>query len=99
MYTSPPVAADQRTFNVKVQGMQYFLDETNALDLSIESGRNMAVLEAFYNTHKMYMNFDFTHPVYGIVVCKFSAPLEIPEGISGGNGIFPAFDLELIEIP
>lgn len=99
MYTSPPVAADQRTFIVKVQGMQYFLTDLNAIDLSESPGRNMAVLEAFYNEHKMYLNFDFTHPVYGLVVCKFSTPLEIPDGISGGNGILPTFDLELIEIP
>ena len=99
MYTSPPVAADQRTFIVKVQGMQYFLTALNAIDLTESPGRNMAVLEAFYNEHKMYLNFDFTHPVYGLVVCKFSTPLEIPEGIAGGGGILPTFDLELIEIP
>jgi hypothetical protein len=98
-YTAPPPAPDQRTFIVKVQGMQYFVAGNGSIDTTSEVGRNMAVLEQFYNDHKMYMTFQFTHPVYGLINCKFSRPLEIPEGVSGGNGILPTFDLEMIEIP
>lgn len=99
MYTAPPVAPDQRTFIVKVQGMQYFVNSNGTINTTLQTGRNMAVLEQFYNDHKMYMSFDFDHPVYGTLKCKFSRPLEIPEGFIGGNGILPAFDLEFIEIP
>lgn len=98
-YTAPPTAPDQRTFIVKVQGMQYFVASNGSIDTVTEPGRNMAVLEQFYNDHKMYMTFQFEHPVYGTVDCKFSRPLEIPEGVAGGTGVLPTFDIEFIEIP
>lgn len=99
MYTSPPVAPDQRIFIVKLQGMTYFLNANGTINTTTQTGRNMAVFEQFYLDHKLYMTFDFTHPVYGLVKCKFNKPLEIPEGIAGGVGILPSFDVELVEIP
>lgn len=98
-FTSGPTAPDQRIFTVKVQAMQYFLTAGGVLDLTPEVGRNLAVLEAFYNVHKLHVIFDFTHPVYGVVKVKFNRPLEIPEGIKGGNGMVEDFDVELLEQP
>lgn len=98
-FTSGPSAPDQRIFTLKLQGMQYFVTSGGAIDLSPEPGRNMAVLEAFYLLHKLHVTFDFTHPVYGVVRCKFNRPLEIPEGERGANGLLVDFDMELREQP
>lgn len=98
-FDSEPEAPDQRIFRLNLQGMQYFLDAGGAIDETPSPGRNMAVLEAFYVTHKRWKTFVFNHPVYGAVNCKFNTPLNIPAGITGGDGVLPGFSVELIEIP
>lgn len=92
-FTAGPTAPDQRTFILKLSGMQYFGNLTSQVN------RNMEVLEAFYNTHKLHVTFDLPHPIYGTVKVKFNRPLEIPEGIQGGNGVLDPFTVELIEQP
>lgn len=99
LYTAPPVAPDQRTFIVNLQGMTYFVNANGTLNTTTQTGRNMAVFEQFFLDHKLYLTFQFPHPVYGTVNCKFSQPLQIPEGIPGGSGMLPPFEVELIEIP
>lgn len=98
-FTAAPTSPDQRQFILRLQGMQYFVNSNGTLNTTTEPGRNLAVLEAFYNTHKLYMEFDFPHPVYGTVVCKFLQPLEIPEGIKGGNGVIDSIEVTLEEQP
>lgn len=99
MYSAPPVAPDQRIFIVKLQGMTYFVASNGTLDTTTQTGRNMKVFEDFYVAHKLYLSFDFPHPMLGTVKCKFNRPLEIPEGVPGGSGMLPVFEVELIEIP
>lgn len=99
MYTAADPAPHQRTFQLTLQGMQYFLDAGGALDATVHLDRNMLVLENFFLTHRLNKSFDFEHPVYGTLVCKFGAPLEVPEGIQGGNGLLPEFQVDLLEIP
>jgi hypothetical protein len=94
-----PDAPDQRIFMLNVQGMAYFTDAGGVIDTVINPDRNMAGLEAFYNTHKRATAFTFNHPIYGAVSCKFLNPLKIPEGIAGGGGNIATFSVELIEQP
>jgi hypothetical protein len=98
-FDAPPPAPDQRVFALQVQGMGYFTDSNGDIDVAYEPGRNLAVLESFYNRHKRAYSFIFPHPVYGPVVCKFLQPLQIPQGLPGGNGLVQPIELELIEIP
>ena len=98
-YDMMPLAPDQRIFLLKLQGMQYFVDQNGDIDTIYAPERNMAVLEAFYNTHKTATEFTLNHPLYGAVQCKFNTPLDIPDGLLGGGGVLPPFDIELIEIP
>lgn len=99
MFTAPPSAPDQRIFTLTLAGMQYFVNANGSINTALYPSRNMAVLEQFYNDHKLYLTFDFTHPVLGAVKCKFNRPLEIPKGIPGGNGVLEEFDIELVEMP
>ena len=99
MHTAPPSAPDQRTFVLTLTGMQYFCDGSGGVTTAPEPERNMAVLEEFYNNHKLAFSFLFDHPVHGQLVCKFGRPLEVPEGISGGDGVLEDLKVELLEIP
>jgi hypothetical protein len=98
-FAAGPTAPDQRIFTLTLPGMQYFVDQNGDIDLITEGNRNMAVLESFYNTHKLHLVFDFNHPVHGLIQCRFNRPLEVPEGIPGGNGVLEDVTVELIEIP
>lgn len=98
-FTAGPTAPDQRIFVLKLQAMQYFLTSGGALDLTVNLSRNLGAFEDFYREHYLYKDFDFVHPVYGAMVCKFNRPLEIPEGIPGGDGILETLEVELIEQP
>lgn len=98
-FDSPAEAPDQRLFLLRISGMQYFLDASDQIDEVVSQELNMAFLENFYNIHKMAVAFDFNHPVYGTLSCKFNRPLEIPEGLPSGNGVLGAFEVELVEQP
>jgi len=98
-FNTPPEAPDQRIFVLKLAGLQYLVTEQGQIDTVSKPERNMAVLELFYNQHKLAYSFIFNHPVYGPVTCKFNKPLEIPDGIVGGNGVLSELTVELIEEP
>ena len=98
VYTQAPEAPDQRIFQLELQGMKYFVDINGTIDNVSTPERNMAVLEDFYVLHRLHETFDFPHPVYGTIKCKFNRPLEIPAGVRGGNGLLPEFQVELLEI-
>lgn len=97
-FTAGPQSPDVRIFTVTLTGMAYF-GVAGALDTTSELGRNMAVLEAFYQTVHCNTVFDFPHPVWGTLQCKFNRPLELPEGMLRGFGMLTPFTVELIEQP
>lgn len=83
-------APDQRIFRLTFSGMHYG---------ATHQALNMTTLEAFYLAHKLDKEFNFDHPNYGRVVCKFNEPLKIPRVKPGGYGILDDFEISLIEIP
>jgi hypothetical protein len=98
-FTATPTAPDQRVFMLKLQGMEYFLLPDGSLDLTTTLSRNLGAFEEFYREHQLHTEFNLAHPVYGTVKCKFLRPLEIPEGIRGGNGVWDTIEVELEEQP
>lgn len=98
-FDAPSPAPDQRIFRLTLKGMTYFLNPNGTINRTTTPGRNLAGLEDFYIEHKRAKEFQLNHPVYGAVTCKFNLPLRIPDPIPEGNGVFPDFQVELIEIP
>lgn len=98
-FTSPPTDPDQRLFTLHFPTMKYFLDENGQLDETIRPEINMYRLIKFYQQHKLHASFLYSHPVHGMLECKFQDPLKEPEGIPGGNGAVKEFTLRFVEIP
>ena len=98
IFSAPPNGPDLRRITLKFETMKYYLDVNGAITNAPHPEINMAVLEAFYNAHKMHKSFIYPHPVYGDMEVKFMTPLKIPEGIKGGNGALQDFEIELVEI-
>lgn len=95
----PPEAPDQRIFTVTVQGLTWFTNADGTVNRTTNPGRNIAVLEDFYRDRRRALAFTFNHPAEGAIQVKFNRPLEIPSPISGGSGVLPDVEVELIEVP
>lgn len=99
LFTAPPSGPDMRKFILTFPAMRYYtLTDGLTIDLSASPTQNMAVLEAFYNNHKLHKSFLYPHPVYGNKEVKFYSPLKIPEGTRGGNGLIEDIQIELLEV-
>lgn len=97
--TAAPVAPDQRVITLSFGTMCYYTNLNGTIDYLKNPPLNFGALEKFYLDHKLHKSFDYVHPVYGTMICKFNKPLEVPKGIPEGNGWLQAFTLELIEYP
>ena len=98
-FSTPPTDPDQRIFTLAFKGMKYFTDEDGDLTDVTFPQLNMFTLTKFYQRHKMFKSFRYTHPVHGELEVKFNKPLveEYPE--TGGFGVVKDFSIELLEIP
>lgn len=98
-YTPQPSNPMKRTLMLNLQGMCYFTNANGTLNLTVEPGRNMGLLDDFYARHEIWKRFQILHPAYGLRVVKFATPLEVPEGLKGANGLLPDFQVSLLEQP
>lgn len=98
-YSAQPVAPDQRIFVLKFALMKYFQAKSGAIDRTTLPEINMALLDDFYQAHKLHSTFTYKHPVYGDLACRFNKPLKIPEGVAGGDGAIQNIEVEFIEMP
>lgn len=96
-FTSKPKAPDQVEYNVNFRAM-FFFENSGVLDLAKYPKANMAVLENFYNAHKMYEKFIYPHPTLGNITVRFAEPLayKIAED---GKGRVEAFSIKLKSQP
>lgn len=98
IFTAPPNGPDLRRFTLSFETMKYYQEPNGSISLTKNPKINMAVLEAFYNAHKLHKSFLYPHPVYGNIEVKFMSPLKIPNGIENGGGALESFEIDLIEI-
>jgi hypothetical protein len=95
-FTSKPKVPYQKSFAVKLQGMYWYLKSNGYFDVSTNPRYNARRLELFYERHGVWKPFDFPHPHLGLLRCRFSQPLEIPEAIANSGGLVDAFDVNLV---
>ena len=98
-FDATPDAPDARTFYLQFQGFAYFQTEAGEVDTTTEPTKNFALLDAFYQAHRLHVQFLYNHPAYGQVVVKFKEPLKTPNPIRGGMGALDGFELTLVEVP
>lgn len=98
-FTATPDSPDQRIFKLGFDAMKFFTDESDNVINDVVPEINMKNLIDFYHEHKLHKTFNYTHPVYGVLVVKFAKPLPEPKGIVGGTGVVEGFEIELVEIP
>jgi hypothetical protein len=95
-FASKPKVPYQKTFVVKLQGMRWYLLPDDTFDEVTNPEYNARLLEKFYEAHGVWQKFDFPHPHFGILECKFSQPLEVPLAIPNSGGLIDAFEVTLV---
>lgn len=99
-FASEPTYPDQRVLTLHFPGMFYFCHPTTGVpDLTRNPKVNFGRLEAFYKEHRLWKDFDYTHPIYGLLRCKFNKPLQTPKPIDNRPGELEGFTVELLEMP
>lgn len=97
-FASAPRGPDQVTYILNFDTMVFFESPPGVLDLVTRPTLNMGVLEAFYNTHKLYLPFEYPHPVLGNLDVRFAEPLKYRIK-KGGRGATEPFSLKIITLP
>lgn len=97
-FASKPKGPDQLTYTLAFRGMFFFLTPEGAFDLTPRPTINMAVLEAFYQRHRLYEKFLYPHPALGDLTVRFDTPLEYKIA-ENGNGTVEPFSIVLLTQP
>ena len=101
VFSAAPVAPDARILTLSFEAMFYYSNPlTGAPDAARNTKLNMWRLELFYQSHKLWKRFEYTHPIYGLLICTFNRPLETPKpDKSASRGQTEGFTLEFLEHP
>ena len=97
-FAAEPLGPDQVEFILRFRGMWFFTDAEGDVDLTRDVAINMAVLDAFYRTHRTYKPFLFNHPSRGQVTVRFKDPLRW-RLVEDGKGLVEAFEIKLMLLP
>lgn len=97
-FVSRPRGPDQVAYTLHFKAMWFFEDPPGTLDTTTRPELNMAVLEAFYNEHKMYEKFIYPHPTLGDLVVRFAEPLAY-KVMENGRGAVEPFSIRLMLQP
>lgn len=98
-FASDPVVPPQRTFVLKMSGLQWTTDATGQVIVGSDLQRDALTFYNFYLAHRLSKTFDYPVPGFPTVKARFNKPLDIPEAEKGGFGVIPEFEIELIEVP
>lgn len=105
-FASRPRGPDQITYKLHFRGMWFFteldgfppLGATTRLDYHKHPQINMALLEKFYQEHRLYEPFWYPHPSEGLIRVRFKEPLKYKVA-EDGRGMVEEFTITLISQP
>lgn len=94
-FTSKPNVPYRRKFTVSLSGLRWHLSN-GKLDLTLTPTLNAGRLLAFYQQNQMWDVFAYNHEYLGNILCRFSAPVNIPKAEPSSGGRIAPFDVNLI---
>lgn len=97
-FASRPRGPDQKTYTLSFAGMWFYETAPGVVDTTSNPTINMAILDAFYQAHRLYEPFIYPHPAEGDVVVRFAKPLAYKQKPNGKGQVEP-FEIELILLP
>lgn len=98
-YSVKPAAPVARELTLNFDLMKWVRNAQGILSAVPEPEINIMRLDNFYREHEMHTDFIYPHEVYGNMVVKFKAPLEIPPAKRDSFGSVFGVVVSLIEQP
>lgn len=95
-FTSRPTTPFQRRFKLTLYGLQWYLAPNGLYDATTNVNFNAHALELFYRDHEIWRPFDWTHPHFGPMVCKFDAPVIVPAAMPNSNGLIESMEIQMV---
>ena len=97
-FASKPKGPDQLDYILDFNLMMFYEDVPGSLDLLANPKINMALLEKFYQSKRLYEKFIYPHPTEGDVIVRFKEPLKYKIKF-GGNGAVEPFSVKFTTQP
>lgn len=97
-FASKPKGPDQILYTLHFRTMVFFTNPYGELDLEADPRINMAVMEKFYEDHRLYEPFIYPHLTKGDLTVRFNKPLEFRLS-EAGLGTVDSFTVELKHQP
>lgn len=95
-FSSKPSVPYQKKFRVTLHGLRWYLQNNGLFDVTTDPTRNARRLEQFYETNGTWDSFAWTHPNFGLMNVRFSAPVAVPMALPNSNGLVPTLEINLI---
>lgn len=95
-FSSKPNVPYQKSFNVKLNGMTWYLAGNGLFDSVTNPKFNARRLEEFYEKHGTWDPFEFPHPHFGMLICRFKTPVTVPEAMVNSDGLIEGFEVQLV---
>jgi hypothetical protein len=97
-FRSAPTAPAQRSFKLSMMGLRYITDGGN-ISRTASPTVNYLTFKDFYRDHQMHQSFFYVHETEGTLLVRFAEPVKFPTAVLGGTGLFPTFEVALLEQP
>ncbi|ESY35771.1 hypothetical protein NKK48_01575 [Mesorhizobium sp. C386A] len=98
-FATKPRGPDQIGFKLSFKAMWFYERAPGVVDPDLNPQLNMKRMIDFYEAHRLYEPFYYPHPIRGLLVVRFSKPLQVPKGVERGNGQTEQLNIELILQP
>lgn len=95
-FSAKPNVPWQYKFKVTVNGLQWFLNNDGSYNDGTNGPINARRFEQFVVDHGLWKVFDFPHPHFGTIQCRFSNLPAVPKGEVNANGVIAPFEVELV---
>lgn len=97
-FRSAPVAPPQRMWKLTMSGLRY-ITSAGVISRSLSPTVNILFFKDFYAAHQLHTSFFYVHETEGTIKVRFKEPLKLPTAIPNSGGIFPPFDITIVEQP
>lgn len=96
-FTSRPTVPYQKRFKVKLHGMRWYTDSVTGLyDSATDPTHNARALELFYEAHRKWRPFYWTHPHLGLLTVKFDSAVDVAPAIENSGGLCDVVEISLV---
>lgn len=99
-FNTGPTSPLQRMFTLTMMGMRVYTNPDGSIDKITNTKKdNIMVFYKFWQDNLCHVWWNYNHPLHGPMLARFKTPLKLPTPITGGTGVYPDFQIQIVEQP